>query len=523
MQHTLNLRALVAHPRNGGLRWIEPAENADLLDPVDIPLHDVALVTSVEELPSHGPAEAVGPGAPGPVGSLVVFTQPPPAEPWEADALLRRVKSRGHVALAFKEPADLGAGTLAVARRLGLHVLGSGAPLALARAAWELQGNQDALTLGYVRKVAQSVEYHADHVQDLLRHLAASVGHGVALVDREGVLLEAGQHLSPDLHAALCSDAWTHAAQAGDTSGASVRVESPSREGLRLVFFDGGLAGAQLSALAVAAEMAMPAVAARLLIDEVASVNNASIDSGLIRDFLEQPGGPDSDVRRRMHERGWRTSGVHLGFRIQGLSRLTPLELLRSVSGETGAWDVDTHVSTAGLGVIGWLTFPEPPSSRELERHTGALRELHRTLRRSFNVSTGVGTPEAGAEGLASSLDAAGEAARVAAHRERGGYFLRIDALGLEQLLLSRTRNDIFLPAARSLLQPLIEAGGELLPTLGAYLDHESSTAATAHALGFHRNTVSTRIERIKDLLGLDLADPDTRLAVHLALRALQD
>ncbi|WP_394161227.1 PucR family transcriptional regulator [Galactobacter valiniphilus] len=513
MQHPLSLRALMAHPSNGGLRRLSLEGGPE---PADVPLHDVALVTSVAELAAAGEA----PGTP---GSLVVFTQPAPAEPWEADALLRRVKARGHRAVAFREPLALGPGTQAVARRLGLLLLGAGNPLELARAAWELQGNQDALTLGYVHRVAQSIEYHADHVQDLLRHLAASVGHGVALVDREGVLLEAGRSLSPELHARLASDAWAHAAGAGGASGASVRVESPSREGLRLVIFDHGLAGPQLSALTVAAEMAMPAVAARLLIDEVASVNNASIDSGLIRDFLEQPGGPDSDVRRRMHERGWRTSGVHVGFRILGLSRLTPLELLRSVSRETGAWDVDSHATTAGLGVIGWLTFPDPPSSREVERHAGALRELHRSLRRSFNVSTGVGTPEPGAEGLAASLDAAGEAARVAAHRERGGYFLRIDALGLEQLLLSRTRNDTFLPAARSLLQPLIDAGGDLLPTLGAYLDHESSTAATAQALGFHRNTVSTRIERIKDLLGLDFADPDTRLAVHLALRALQD
>ena len=43
-----------------------------------------------------------------------------------------------------------------------------------------------------------------------------------------------------------------------------------------------------------------------------------------------------------------------------------------------------------------------------------------------------------------------------------------------------------------------------------------------ANALGLHRNTVSTRVARAQELLGLDLGDPETRLAVHLACRALR-
>jgi len=38
--------------------------------------------------------------------------------------------------------------------------------------------------------------------------------------------------------------------------------------------------------------------------------------------------------------------------------------------------------------------------------------------------------------------------------------------------------------------------------------------------LGVHRNTVSDRIARVERLLGVDLSDPETRLALHLATRA---
>ena len=50
----------------------------------------------------------------------------------------------------------------------------------------------------------------------------------------------------------------------------------------------------------------------------------------------------------------------------------------------------------------------------------------------------------------------------------------------------------------------------------------ESGIAATADALGLHRNTVSTRIIRAQELLGLDLGDPETRLAVQLACRTVR-
>jgi len=71
------------------------------------------------------------------------------------------------------------------------------------------------------------------------------------------------------------------------------------------------------------------------------------------------------------------------------------------------------------------------------------------------------------------------------------------------------------------LLDPLTDQPGALLETLGAYLDAESSTADTAAVIGVHRNTVAARIARVVELLGVDLADPDERLAVQLACRSL--
>jgi hypothetical protein len=502
MIEPIALRALLAHPANGGLRVVGGPERAAWTG--------VVVETTEAELPRDGG------------GRLAVIVASPPEAPWQQDALVRRVRDLGYHALAVPRADRFGAGTLELADRLGFTLLHVDKPMQLAKTCWQLVESRDALTLGYVRNVAQSIQYHAEGLPDLLRHLSSSIGHGVALIDAEGVLLEAGGHLPEAVHLAIDRAPWMDLTRTEAGAAASVRVDSLSREGLRLVVFGEGLSDRQLGALAVAAEVAMPAVAARILIDEVAAVNDASISSGVLRDFVDLRGTPDADVERRMLERGWRTTGYHLAFRMIGRSRLEPFQLLRFVSPELGRISADSHATTSGRGVSGWLTFAEPPPPAQVEQVVSALRELHVAARRSFNVATGVGSLASGSAGLTATLSESADAARIAVNRTSTGWFVRVDGLGVEQLLLAWTGNDTFLPAARSLLAPVEAAGGDLLATLSAYLDHESSIAPTASELGLHRNTVAGRIQRVQELLGVDMTDPEVRLALHLACRAVQ-
>ncbi|WP_022885714.1 PucR family transcriptional regulator [Glaciibacter superstes] len=503
MSENLRLRALLAHPANGGLRAVA--------GPAEAEWNEVVIESNESELPAEVS------------GGIAILSASPPTTPWQQDALIRRVRDRGFVALAMPGIDNFGAGNLALATRLGLSVLHVDKPLMLAKACWQLLEARDALTLGYVRKVAQSIEYHATGLPDLLHHLSSNVGHAIALIDEKGVLLEAGGHFEPAMHSAVNFAPWVDLARIdGGGTAASVRVDSPSRAGLRIAFFGNGLSDPQLRALGVAAEVAMPAVAARILIDEVVAVNEASVSSGLLRDFLEQRGGIEAELEQRLLDHGWRTAGFHLGFRILGRTRLDSFQLLRFVTQQLGQLAVDSHATMTGRGVTGWLTFTESQSPRQLEQHVFSLRKVHNTVRKAFNVATGVGAFENGSAGLVATISGATDAARIAANRSGTGWFVRFDALGLEQLLLSWTEHDTFVPAAESLLAPLAVGGGELLATLSAYLDHESGTAATATALRLHRNTVATRIQRVQELLGVDMSDPETRLALHLACRAVR-
>jgi len=501
MSERLMLSALVAHAENGDLRIVA--------GPADASWSGVAVEAGEDELDDDVD------------GMLAILTASAPEATWQQDALLRRVRDRGFTGLALPGAASMDSGARRLADRIGLTLLEIARPVQLARACWMLVEARDALTLGQVRKVAQSFEYSAQDLADLLRHISAGLGLGVALVEAGSVIHSAGGRLDERLMAAIGFDSWIDRTRTGDLAAASVRVDSPGRSGLRLVLHGHGLSEAQLQALSVAAEVAMPAVAARLLIDEVAAVNDVAVSSGLLRDFVDLRGAPDAEVERRMAERGWRTSGHHLGFRMVARGRLDPFSLLRSISRELPAIDADAHATTTGRGVGGWLTFADAPSPERVESAVAALRALHTAALRDFAVATGVGSLQAGPEGLAATLDEAGDAARIAAARSATGWFVRVDSLGLDQLLLAWTGNDTFVPAAQSLLAPLQDGSGELFTTLSAYLDNESGIAATAAALGLHRNTVAVRIRRVQELLGIDMADPEARLALHLACRAV--
>jgi DNA-binding PucR family transcriptional regulator len=79
---------------------------------------------------------------------------------------------------------------------------------------------------------------------------------------------------------------------------------------------------------------------------------------------------------------------------------------------------------------------------------------------------------------------------------------------------------------AAAILEPLLsgrpDVRAEHLATLRAYLERGGVGEAAA-TLGIHRNTAAYRLRRIEERTGWELADPDVRLAIGVALRVVQD
>ena len=72
-------------------------------------------------------------------------------------------------------------------------------------------------------------------------------------------------------------------------------------------------------------------------------------------------------------------------------------------------------------------------------------------------------------------------------------------------------------------LAPLVEHDdrkqGDLIRTLSGFFEANGNLAKAAADLDVHRNTLVYRLDRISELTGLDLNDPENRLILHLALK----
>ena len=108
----------------------------------------------------------------------------------------------------------------------------------------------------------------------------------------------------------------------------------------------------------------------------------------------------------------------------------------------------------------------------------------------------------------------AGGRGRVASYRSLGAFRLLLEVQSPEAL---RRFVDELLGA---LLQYAQSRDTPLLETLEALSSARWVRRAAARQLGIHINSMSYRVERIQSLTGLQLDDPETRVAISIALRA---
>ena len=63
---------------------------------------------------------------------------------------------------------------------------------------------------------------------------------------------------------------------------------------------------------------------------------------------------------------------------------------------------------------------------------------------------------------------------------------------------------------------------GDLVSTLESYLANDCNMNATARAIYAHRHTVAYRLDRVRELTGLDPASSEDRERLGLGLKALR-
>ncbi|MFE3448850.1 PucR family transcriptional regulator [Nonomuraea sp. NPDC059194] len=460
----------------------------------------VEKVTAVATLPAVAHAAE---------GSLVVILEPPGAAltGYEADVAIRHAADRGLVALVLAAPVRLPVTSQHLAKRAQVPVLGSevaqdgaelllridryvrgGASDALARAAAAIEAAQGAADAG-----------SDDPVAAVLAAAGAALGCTVELLEsapadpRAPGAVVIGEQAVGELVAALPDEASQVALPAVAAVVSRVRQNELSRR------FAATMTRAELIVQIVLAERAqLPQLSAQ----------------------AQQAGLPVQQTHVVAWVRVEAARGVQGLFQQRQLLSALELAALQALDGRPGMW----HVASFSGDLI--VVFTDPVAGAHLySRVRQEMRELLATLaeRGDALVTIGMGTPQAGPDGIRQSAAEARVAADSAAVSGKRGTIADTDASGLRRILADLYSSPLSRGLLAELLAPLDALGPERswigVVTLSAFLDAQGSPTKTGRALHLHANAVSYRLRWITEALGADLDDPDVRFALQMACR----
>jgi hypothetical protein len=476
-------------------------------------------------------------------GAVVVFGAEQLAlDELGADLAIRLGHSAGLAGLiAENPPRQVPLATRRLADRLGFALVGvdAVAPAAVAASFDPYVRAPEIAGLRILGTTARRFQTPPTSPAQLVTTLSQTIGAPVVLVDAQARHLAGDQETHalmarPEVRAALSAarpvpDTVALGTAIGTAEALLVHPVRLDRDGpanfwlgARLSAAAGPLLEPLRQSLAVAALSFAVYVAGNTAALERESRNRAL----LLAEILDQDDAPWPRTVERAAALGWRLAGWHTGVQLAlrasaGTPR--PGELVGTLEDRLAAHGLPVRLVERPDGWAFWTTAESEALDPAplLASVRAALLAVHAEYP-MLTLCAGVGGAHAGTAGIEQSLREA-RTACLLARTEQAGAVEHVDAVSMKRLLVGWYGSGPLRSAAAETLTPLLEAdpSGELVRTLRRYLDQESSVTDTAAVLGVHRNTVMQRLDRIRRLLPVDLADPDDRIVVHLATRTV--
>jgi PucR family transcriptional regulator, purine catabolism regulatory protein len=258
----------------------------------------------------------------------------------------------------------------------------------------------------------------------------------------------------------------------------------------------------------------------------------------LLDDLLHGTYGDEAAAQRRARHVGYPLHGSHIVMLVdiddfRGYSRARQItedaiqalkrEFLRRVTGVVRAGYPRALVQGRSDSVVSLLPVGTEPGDYQARGHALGL-QIRQTIadwKPGFSVSVGFSGPAEAPAGIASAQREVISVMDSLARFKRWGQVVAVPELGLTGLLAAVT-DERLVDYSRRHLGPLVEHDtarkGSLVPTLRAYLETGEQQEA-AKRLRVHPNTLRYRLDRIREISGVDLEDPETRLNLAVALR----
>lgn len=383
----------------------------------------------------------------------------------------------------------------------------------------------------FTRTVAEQVET-LQRAVDAEHALTRAVMEGAGLegIARSLAGITGGWAMVLDLHGLPVAASSDSAASRADRVWTDIRAARPQGTSFSLTLVDRGHhvwvqpvgAGERVEAFLVVGKLEQPSQLDRIVaghalslfaIELAKSRAVAEAERRLQGDFFDELAG--GDLSAVQTARGLERFGFvrDAAVVVLALSGGDPAALALAATDRSALSGGGFLVSVRGDGVVVLLPGDPPVDAAELGKVLGA--------RLGGDVRVGAGSTVGPLE-VGRSLREATYALRVCGLE--GWSQAGFEDLGTYRLLLSMTEPDALRAFADSMLAPLDAYdgthGGELIPSLQAYLQANARWEAAASQIFVHRHTLRYRIHKVEELTGRDLGSSFDRMEFWLALRA---
>ena len=369
-----------------------------------------------------------------------------------------------------------------------------------------------------VAEVTAAVESGAG-LPEVARATSRALNASVAIIDVSGSILAVAAASPADERALLSGGEVTELRAGGEVVGElrhSARHDPPAAALVRWL--------ATLLALEVerargperASEAAVASFLADLLDRRVTDRENIVARGNELGTDLD---GGASVVVARAHpqvpeEGDWRARALAIVERgARGVAR-DVLAAAVELSGRPGNHDGEVVVVVPG---------DDPDLPRRVAE--AIQRELETNLH-SYAIAVALSRParnpadihRAGSEAMLAANVAEAQGTELLAFEETGAYRLLLPAMSEDPAELQRFHDETVAP----LVAYDEQYDTELVRTLESFLDADGNVARTAGVLFTHRHTIRYRLERVRELSGLDVGSTDGRERLGLGLKAMR-
>ena len=373
------------------------------------------------------------------------------------------------------------------------------------------------LDLSALDAITEAVESGAG-LPDVVRAAARALEASLVLLDRTGSVLAVAARSPADERSLLdvAAGVETIELRVADAAVGQLRMRPRAQPGPALV---------RLVTTLVASEVERVRAPARASQEAGASFLRSIISRELLeRDEIVARGtelgvdlaGGGSVVVARAHshmpaEEGWRARVLATAER--GARAVVPTTIAAPAERETSAAEVallvpgneDGTAKRAAEGVLRELQAGLPGHSFAIGRSRVATDpvDLHRAANEAL---------------LAVNVAEGDEERPLLAFEQTGAYRLLLSAMSEDPAELRRFYAET--------VEPLVayddQYESNLVRTVEAFLDNDGNVAGTAQKLYTHRHTIRYRLERVRELSGLDVGSTDGREKLSLGLKAMR-